>query len=162
MVGFRHAEQVGDDQQGERLRVLLDELAPSRGEELVELTVGERPHERLVLLEAFRRDQPHQQSSVVGVRRWIEGHEVLVHRQLVSVLLDEHADVVAVERDGKPGEGTGHRVARRERRGVVVHGDRLVVARHRHHAVVGLADHRARLAQVLEVRVRVGDEGLVA
>ena len=131
------------------------------GKELVELAVGELPHERFVLLEALRRDQPHQQRPMIGVRRGVEGHQVLVHRQLVAVLLDERADVVARGLDRKPGERTGHRVARRERRGVVVHGDGLVVARDRNHAVVRLADHRSRLAQVLEVRVRVGDEGLV-
>ena len=71
------------------------------------------------------------------------------------------ADVVAVERDREPGERPGDRVARRERRGVVVHRDRLVVARHHHDVVVRLAPHRALRAQGLEVGVRVGDERLV-
>ena len=77
---------------------------------------------------------------MIGVRRGVEGHQVLVHRQLVAVLLDERADVVARGLDRKPRERTGHRVARRVRRGVVVHGDGLVVARDGNHAVVGFAD----------------------
>ncbi len=105
------------------------------------------PHERLVLLEALRRDQAHQQRAVVGVLRRIERRELVVHRQLVAVLLDERADVVALERNGKPRERTGHGVARREGRGVVVHRERLVVARHHHDVVVRLAANRAGLTQ---------------
>ena len=54
MVFLRHAEQVGDDEHGEGLRVGADELAAAVGEELVELLVGEAPHERLVVLEPLR------------------------------------------------------------------------------------------------------------
>ena len=59
------------------------------GDELVDLAVGEPPHERLVLLEPLRRDQPHQQRAVVGVLRRVERRELVAHRQLVAVLLDE-------------------------------------------------------------------------
>ena len=88
--------------------------------------------------------------------------QLVAHRQLVAVLVDERADVVALERDREAGERSGDRVARRERRGVVVDRDRLVVAGDHHHVVVRLAPHRALRAQVLEVRVRVGDELVVA
>ena len=115
VVVLGHAEQVGDDEQGERARELADELALAVGEERVELAVGEPPHELLVLLEALRRDQPHQQRAVVGVHGRVERGDLVAHRQLVAVLLDELADVVALERDGEPGERTGHRGARRER-----------------------------------------------
>ena len=52
VVGLGHAEQVGDDEHGERLRVGADELAATVGDELVELLIGETPHELLVLLAA--------------------------------------------------------------------------------------------------------------
>ena len=73
---------------------------------------------------------------------WIGGSNVSIWSLIgscVAVLLDERADVVALERDGEPGERTGRRVARRERRGVVVDRDRFVVAGHHHHVVVRLA-----------------------
>ena len=56
VVLLGHAEQVGDDEHGERLGVGADELAVAVGDELVELLVGEAPHERLVVLEPLRRD----------------------------------------------------------------------------------------------------------
>ena len=67
-------------------------------------------------------------------------------------LLDERADVVADERHRETRERSGHRVARRERRGVVEHRDRFFVAGHHHHVVMRLALHRALRAEVLEVR----------
>ena len=75
VVGFRHAEQVGDDEEGERVRVLLHEVALAPRAELVDLAIGEPPHELLVLLESLRRDQPHQQPTVRGVVRRIERRE---------------------------------------------------------------------------------------
>ena len=69
VVVFGHAEQVGDHEHGERLRVRADELAAAVGDELVELLVGEAPHELLVVLEPLRRDQPHQQRALLRVRR---------------------------------------------------------------------------------------------
>ena len=58
---------------------------------------------------------------------------------------------------GKAGERSGHRVARRERRGVVVHRDRFVVPGDHHDVVMRFALHRALRPQVLEVRIRIGD-----
>ena len=52
----RYAEKIGNDQQGERLRVVLEELACPAVDERVELLVGQPPHEVLVLLEALGRD----------------------------------------------------------------------------------------------------------
>ena len=74
MVGLGHAEQVGDDQEGVRVGELAHELAfvVSR-QQLVELAVGEAPHELLVLLEALRREQTHQQRAQIGVPRRVEG-----------------------------------------------------------------------------------------
>jgi hypothetical protein len=72
VVCFRHAEQVGDDEEGERVRVLLHEIALAPRGELVDLAIGEPPHELLVLLETLRRDQPPQQRSMGGVLRRIE------------------------------------------------------------------------------------------
>ena len=44
-------------------------------------------------------------AAVRGVDRRVEGEQLVAHRQLVAVLLDERADVVALERTGKPGNG---------------------------------------------------------
>ena len=49
VIGLGHAEQVGDHEQRERARELADELALAVGDELVDLAIGEPPHERLVL-----------------------------------------------------------------------------------------------------------------
>ena len=98
MVLFRHAEQVGDHEHGERLRVRVDELAAAVGDELVELLIGEAPHEVLVVLEPLRRDEPHQERAFLRVRGRVHRDHVLVHRQLVAVAVDDGADVVALER----------------------------------------------------------------
>ena len=71
-------------------------------------------------------------------------------------------DVVAVEGHREAGERSGHRVARREGRGVVVDRDRFLVAGHHHDVVVRLAVHRALPAEVLEVRIGIGDQLVVA
>ena len=84
-----HAEEVGDHHQRERDRVVVQELALARVDELVDRLVGERPHERLVLLEALRRDEPHEQPAVRGVLRRVERGELVAERQLVAVLLDD-------------------------------------------------------------------------
>ena len=115
VIGFGHAEQIGDHEQRERARELADELAFAVGDELVDLAIGEPPHERFVLAQALRRDQAHQQRAVRGVHRRVERRQLVAERQLVAVLVDERAHVVADEGDGEPGERSGHRVARRER-----------------------------------------------
>ena len=161
MIRFGHAEQVGDDEHGEGLRVRADELAPAVADELVELLVGEAPHELLVVLQPLRRDQPHQQRAFLRVLGRVHRDHVLVHRQLVAVAIDDLADVVALERHRERRERADHRVARRERVDVAVDLGRLVVAGHRDHAVMGERLHRALRAQVLEVRIRVLDERLV-
>ena len=129
MVGLGHAEQVGDDEHREGLGVRADELAVAVGDELVELLIGEPPHELLVVPEALRREQPHQQRPLARVIGRIHRDHVLVHRELVAVRVDDLADVVALEWHREHGERTDHRVARRERLGVAVDVGRLVVAR---------------------------------
>ena len=98
VIGFGNAEQIGDHHQRERVRVVADELALAAVEELVDLAIGELPHELLVLLQALRRDQPQQQPAVRGVLRRIERRQLIAERQRVAVLVDDRADVVAFER----------------------------------------------------------------
>ena len=143
VVGLGHAEEVGDHVQRERPGEVPDELALAPGDELVDLAVGPAPHEVLVLLEALRRDQAHQHAAMGLVLRRVHRRDLVAEGQLVAVLLDQVADVVALEGDGEARERPGHRVARRERGGVGVHRDGLGVARHHHDPVVGLALHRA-------------------
>ena len=56
MILFGDAEQVGDHEEGEGAANSVMN-SHSLVDELVDLAVGEPPHERLVLLEALRRDQ---------------------------------------------------------------------------------------------------------
>ena len=89
VVGLRHAEQVGNDEQRERLGELADELARSVGEDLVDLAVGQPPHEVLVLLQPLGSDQAHEQPAVRGVQRRIERRQLVAERQLVAVRVDD-------------------------------------------------------------------------
>ncbi len=162
MVLFGHAEQVGDDEHRKRCAVLVDELDLPVRLELVDDPVGEPPHELLVLLQALRRDEPHEECPVRRVHWGVERRQLVAERELVAMLLDELADVFAVERHREARERPGHRVARRERLGVVVHGERLVVARDHHDVVMWFALHGAPSPQLVEVGVGVGQEGVVA
>jgi len=58
MVLLRDTEQVGDRQCRKGFGVLGHKLTFAVGEKLVELTVGEAPHEPLVLLQPARCQQP--------------------------------------------------------------------------------------------------------
>ena len=94
VVGLGHAEEVGDDVQGEGTGVAPDELALPAGRELVDLAVRVPPHEVLVLLEALGRDEAHQHAPVRLVLRRVHHGELVAEGQFVAVLLDELADVV--------------------------------------------------------------------
>ena len=59
---------------------------------------------------------------------------------------------------GKPGNGPVTELHEENVGGVVEHRDRLFVAGDHHHVVVRLPLHRTLRAEVLEVRIRVGDE----
>ena len=80
MVLGRHAEKIGNDQQRERLRVILEELACAAVDELVELLVGKAPHEVFVLLEALGGDELVQQPPGSRVQRRVLRGDVLGHR----------------------------------------------------------------------------------
>ena len=155
VVGLGYAEDVGDDQQGERLGVGGDELAATEVQELVELPIREPPHEVLVLPEAERGEQAHEQRPLSSVIGRIHRHHVLVHRELVAIRVDDLADVVADEWHRERGERPDHGVARGERVRVAVDVAGLFQAGDGHHAVMRERRHRALRAQVLEVRVRV-------
>ena len=161
VVHFGHAENVGDGEHGEGLRVGADELAVAVRDELVDLLIGRPPHELLVLLEALGREQAHHQGALLGVHGWVHGHHVLVHGQLVPMAVDDRSDVVALEWDGKRRERADHRVAGREGLGVEVDLQCLLVARDRHHAEVVGREHGALRPQVVEVGVGVLHQGLV-
>ena len=68
-VIFRNAQEVSDHQAGERRCVLATELDLAVIDELVDLLVGEPPHEVLVLLHLLRREEPPHQTPVVVVLR---------------------------------------------------------------------------------------------
>ena len=165
VVGLGHALQVGDDREREGLGVRADHLERALLEEPIDEAVGELPHEVLVLLEALRRDEPHQQVPVCRVVRRVERGELVAERQLVAVLHDDVADVVALHRDGELDERPADHVARRvgpgrqvvlgERGGVAVDRHRLGVAGDHVHAEVRLPPHRPLLPHPVEVGVRI-------
>ena len=97
VVGLGHTLEVGDDEQREGTGVLADELALALVEELTELPVAELPHELFVLAQALRRDQSHEQAAMGGVSGRVERWELVAEGQLVAVLVDDVADVVALE-----------------------------------------------------------------
>ncbi len=145
----------------ERLREAVDELALARVDELGQLAVGEAPHELLVLPHAPRGQQLRQQSPVGAVLWRIERRELIAERKLVAVLLDDVADILALERYRELLERPAHHVARGEVRRVGIDGARLVVARDHEDAVVRLAPDGRELPQRREVRVRVILDGSV-
>jgi hypothetical protein len=145
VILLRDAEEVDDDQRREGLAVLAERLELALVDELVDLPVGEPLHERLVLAHAPRREQPHDEPSVVLMRRRVLGHHVLAQRQLAAVLRDELVDVVTLRRDREPREGSRDGVARREGLPVPEHFRRLVVPGDRDHTVVGQVHHGALL-----------------
>ena len=98
---------------------------------------------------------------MIGVDRRVERRELVAHGELVAMLRDELADVVALERDRKARKRTGHRRAGGEGLGVAVDGHRLVVSGDHHHVVVGLSPDRALGADGFEVRIGVDDHGVV-
>ena len=74
--------------------------------ELVDLAVGQPPHELLVLLQPLRRELAHDQVPVVAVCGRVHGGDLVAERQLVAVLLDQLAHVVRpASGTGKPGNG---------------------------------------------------------
>ena len=143
----------------------LIELALAGRQELVEHLVGEHPHGVLVLLEALRGDQPHQQCAMVRVCRRVEGGQLVAERQLVAMLLDQVGDVrvpQTLEGYRKAGERAGHRDARGPGLGVVQHCACLVPARHHGDPVVLLPSDGALLPQRLVVGVGILDEPFIA
>ncbi len=158
VVLLGHAEQVGDGQQGERPAVGGQELALAVGDELVDVTVGEPPHEVLVLLEPLWGQQPTQQGTRVGVVRRVHRHHVLVHRDLGTVLDEQRRDVVALGGERDRGERTRDRDAGRVVLGVLVDGVGGLPAGDGQHPVVDRAAGVALRPQMVEVRVRVGHE----
>ena len=157
VVRLRDTEQVGDDEHGERVGVPRHELGPVAAHELVDLAVGQPPHEVLVLLEPLRGELAHEQVPVVVVLRRIHGDDLVAERQLGAVLRNQPADVLLpLERDREAGERTRDRVAGRERVGVRVDGEGFVVPGHHVHAVRGLPADRALVAQPVEVGIRIG------
>ena len=80
--------------------------------ELIDLTIGQAPHEVLVLLESLGRELAHQQVPVVVVLRGIHGDDLVTEGQLATVLRDEATDILLpLERDREAGKGTGDGVA---------------------------------------------------
>ncbi len=122
-----YAQEIGDGQCREGSAVLAEELAMAVADELVELSIGERPDVVLVLLEAPRRQQAAEKRPCLLVLWRIHDHHVLEDGELVAVFFDEVADVVAVgcERQGREGPTDG-----------VDGGERVDVLERRHHLCV--------------------------
>ena len=105
--------------------------------------------------------QPHQQRALARVVGRIHRDHVLGHGELVTVLVDDRAHVVALERDREGRERPDDGVARRERVRVAVDLAGLVVPGHRDDAEVRQREHGALGPQRLEVGVGILDQRLV-
>ena len=77
------------------------------------------------------------------------------------MLFDQVADVIAFGLERQTRKRAGDRHARRERR-IFVDRERFGVSRYRHDALVGSRQHRATRAQLVEVGVRVRNQGQVS
>ena len=147
----------------ERIGVAADELAFALRHELVDLAVGQAPHELLVLLQPLRGELAHDQVPVVAVRRRVHRRDLVTERELVAVLIDQFADVGPTrQRHGETREGPGHGVARREGVGVVVDRACLVVPGDHVDVLLRLAAYRALGAEPVEVGIRVVDQLVAA
>ena len=82
VVLFGDPEEIGDDVERERAGEVPDELALPPLDELVDLAVGVPPHEVLVLAEALRRDQAHQEPPVRLVLGRVHGQDLVAEGQL--------------------------------------------------------------------------------
>ena len=156
----RNPEQVGDHQPGKGPCVLVEELTRAAGHEFVELRVGEPPHEVFVFLEPLGGQQAAEQPASTGVIRRVLRHDVFAHRDLRTMLLDQRADVVTLGFERQAGEGPRDRNTRRERR-VLVYREGFLVSCYRDDALMGRRQHRPALTQVVEIGVRIGNQGRV-
>lgn len=159
MVLLGYAQHVGDHEHGEWLGVRTDELALPTSDELVDLLIGQAPHECLVVPQPFRSQETHDERPLTRVHGLVHGHHVLVHRELVPVRVDDVPDVVALERNGEGSKRPDDRVARGELVGIEVDLCRLLVARYRHDPVVGRGQDWALRAQMVEVGIGVLQQG---
>ena len=76
------------------------------------------------------------------------------------MLLDQLADVVTLGFEGQARKRAGHRDTRREGR-IFIYRESFLVPRYGHDTLSGSRQHRATLAQVVEIGVRIGDKGRV-
>jgi hypothetical protein len=113
VIGLRHAEKVGNGEQGEGLGVVMEDFDGSTVDELIDLLVSELPQERFVLAHALWREESHDQRALGLVRRLIHRDEVFAHGHFVAMLRDEVVDVVARARvDREARQRSADRVAR--------------------------------------------------
>ena len=158
MILLGHPEKVGNDQKRERPRVRRQELTLAVGDELVDVAVGQPPHEVLVLLQPLGRQQSGKNRPCVGVLRRIHRDHVLEHGNFGAVLLELRADVVTFGHERHRRERTHDRNAGRVVLAVLVNGVGRFPAGDRYHAVVDGTAHRVLGAYVVVVRVWVGHE----
>ena len=79
---------------------------------IVDLPVGDPPHEVLVLLQSLRGELPHQQVPVITMLGWVHRDDLVAERELGAALLNQSAHVLlTLEGDGETGERPRHRVA---------------------------------------------------
>ena len=106
--------------------------------------------------------KPHEQGAVIGVPGRIQRGQLVAHGELVPVLLDEGADVVALQRDREPGNGPVTEVHEEKVSASLYTGDHLVVPGDHHHIVVGLRRHRALRPEGLEIGIGVDKQVVIS
>ena len=160
-----HAQQIGDDEHGERLGVGVHELALATGNEAVDLLIGQLPHEVLIFLEALWGDQSHQQRPVGGVLRRIQGRELIAEWRFVAVGFNQLGNVlvfVSLQGNGAARKRSSGRHAGGKAIGIVVDLEGFVVARYHDDALMRLTQYRRLLSQVIKIGVRIVHEPVAA
>jgi hypothetical protein len=158
VVLARNAEQVGDHQQREGVRVGPAELDLAAVDELVDQLLGEARHELLVVLEAVRREELVEQRPVPGVLGRIEGDEHVAERDFVAAIFDDILDGLSRARVRQLRERAERRDHRRIGIVIGVHREDLLDAGDQEDAVMGLAHHRTELAKSRVVGIRIPDD----
>src|SRR3546814_12359611 len=78
------SDVCSSDLHGERLRERGHDFALALVDESGDLLIGQLPHELFVFLEALGRYQRHQQGAMIGMRRRINGRQLIAEGRFVA------------------------------------------------------------------------------
>src|ERR1700758_1988075 len=105
----------------------MKELTLAAIDERVDLLIGQPPHEIFILAQPFWRQELAEKSAGARVLGRVLGRDVFCHWQLVTVFLDQFADIITAGAKGQTGKRPRERDTRREGR-VLIDLECLLVA----------------------------------